>query len=141
MSISTPSGTAIDNIVINTTGNVKLFGPTSGRYSGMTIFQDRTSNLGLTISPGSGLAACTGSWLTQDVPHASGGAAPAACGAIGGISGTIYAAHQDALVTLTSGGLANLQVLSGRIEIDTTINTRFAFTPSLFANGNIHLVE
>ena len=55
--------------------------------------------------------------------------------------GTIYAPNEGALVYITASGLANLQVLSGKIQIDSDANARFAFTPQYFANGNVRLVE
>jgi hypothetical protein len=68
-------------------------------------------------------------------------AVPAPCGAIGGLQGTVYAAHQDALVRIQASGLANLQVISGKIEVISDANARFAFTPEFFANAKIRLVE
>lgn len=137
--ISTPVGAVIAPVTIQTTGNVVLHGPTSGRYSGLTIFQDRSSSLTVTLHPGSGSApACGPGFMTQGVPN---GDPPPACGAIGGLQGTIYAANQDALTYVIASGLANLQVISGKIKVDFDANARFAYTPQFFANGNIHLVE
>jgi len=137
--IAAPAGSAIAPIDIDTTGAVKLHGPTAGTYKGLTIFQDRTSNLTITLNPGSGSGpACTSNWLTQGVPN---GTPPDACGAIGGLQGTIYAPADNALVYITASGLANLQVISGKIQIDSNADTRFAFTPQYFANGNIRLIE
>lgn len=138
--ISTPAGASIAPITLSTTGNVKLSGPKSGRYGGLTLFQDRTSNLTITISPGSGAAACTGSWLTNGVPPNT-NPVPGACGALGGLQGTLYAANPDALVYITASGLANLQVIAGKIQIDSNADARFAYTPQFFANGSIRLVE
>lgn len=144
ITVTVPAGLTIGPINIVTTGNVKLYGPTSGRYSGLTIFQDRTSNLQVNLQPGSGLAACTGTWLTGDVPHVVGppaGVPPPACGPLGGLRGTVYAGAETALVLVTASGLANLQIISGMIEVDSDADARFAFTPTFFANGNIRLVE
>ena len=141
MTVTPPAGALIAPITINTTGNVKLYGPLSGPYKGLTMFQQRSSTLTITLNPGSGAAACTGSWLTQDVPDVAGVDPPPACGALGGIRGTIYAADDDALVYITASGLANLQIISGKIQIDSNADARFAYTPEFFANGSIRLVE
>jgi hypothetical protein len=128
-------------VTLSTSGNVQMKGPSSGKYAGLVIFQDRTSNLTITLQPGSGLPACAGNWLTQDVPDAPGTEPPAACGALGGIQGTIYAANQTALVFVTASGVANLQVIAGKIQIDSNADARFAYTPQFFANGSIRLIE
>ena len=139
INIPATAGSQIAAFTIETTGAVKLYGETSGTYKGMTIFQDRTSNLTITLSPGSGSApACPSGFMTTGVPN---GTAPAACGAIGGLRGTIYAPASTALVYITASGLANLQVISGKIQIDSNADARFAFTPQYFANGDIRLVE
>jgi hypothetical protein len=140
MVISTPAGSLIKPISITGSGNVVLHGPTSGRYSGVTLYQNRTSNLQITVAPGSGAGACSGTWLTDGVPP-NGNPVPHPCGALGGLQGTIYAANSDALVYITASGLANLQVISGMIQVDSNADARFAYTPQFFANGNVHLVE
>jgi hypothetical protein len=133
---------AIGPVTLSTGGNIQIKGaPSPGQYAGLVIFQDRASNLTITVQPGSGLGACGGNWVTQDVPHVPGGSPPNACGALGGIQGTIYAAHADALVFVTASGVANLQIISGKIQIDSNADARFAYTPELFANGVIRLVE
>jgi hypothetical protein len=76
--------------------------------------------------------------MTIGVPD---GDPPPACGAIGGLRGTIYAGNQNALVYITASGLANLQVIAGEIRIDSGANARFAYTPQFFANGSIRLIE
>jgi hypothetical protein len=137
--IVTPSGTNIAAVTISTTGTVKLYGPKSGPYSGLTIFQDRTSNLVITLSPGSSGVTCPGGFMTQSLTGAA--AWKDGCGPIGGLQGTVYAAHNDALVLITASGLAPLQVMAGKIEIDSGANARFAYNASVFANGHVHLVE
>jgi hypothetical protein len=105
----------------------------------MTIFQDRSSNLTITLSPGSGSApSCPGDFMTSGVPN---GSPPDPCGGIGGLRGTIYAAQSDALVYITASGLSDLQVIAGRIQVDSDADARFAYTPQYFANGDIRLVE
>jgi hypothetical protein len=128
-------------VTLATSGNIQIKGPSSGKYAGLVIFQDRTSNLTVTLQPGSGLAACAGNWLTQDVPDAAGTEPPAACGPLGGIQGTIYAPAQTALVFVTASGVANLQVIAGKIQVDSNADARFAYTPQFFANGAIRLIE
>jgi Flp pilus assembly protein TadG len=142
LNIAAPAGSLIAPITMSTTGAVKLSGATSGSYKGLTIFQDRSSALTITINPGPGGApACSGSWLTQDVPDTPGVDPPPACGALGGLQGTIYAPNDAALVYITASGLANLQVISGKLQIDSDADARFAYTPQYFANGSIRLVE
>ena len=143
ITIPPPAGAPIAPISITGTGNVKLYGETSGVYKGLTIFQDRTSALTITLQPGAGGPACNpdGSWLTIDVPDNPNVDTPDACGPLGGLRGTIYAANQDALVYITASGLSNLQVIAGKIQIDSDANARFAYTPEYFANGSIRLVE
>ena len=63
------------------------------------------------------------------------------CGPLGGIQGTIYAPAQTALVFVTASGVANVQVIAGKIQIDSAANARFAYTPQFFANGVIRLIE
>lgn len=151
VTVAAPAGSAVAPINIQTTGAVQLYGPTSGNYKGLTIFQERSSALTVTLAPGGGSAALcspappsTPNWLTIDVPHVTGpppGSPPPACGAIGGLRGTVYAANESALVFITASGLANLQVIAGKIQVDSGASARFAFTPQFFANGNIRLVE
>ena len=80
--------------------------------------------------------------MTTGVPN---GIAPDPCGALGGIQGTIYASGSSgssgALVLITASGLANLQVIAANIEINNAAQARFAYVPSVFANGGIRLVE
>ena len=132
---------------INGACEIVLHAPTSGRYSGMLIFQDRADGLGLKIWPYLGLPACTGNWMTDGVPPNT-QPVPQPCGALGGLSGTIYAPHQstgasdwDAVVNFRTSGLANLQVIAAQISLNYDTDTRFAFNAASFANGKIHLVE
>ena len=129
---------------------VVLHAPTSGEYAGLLVFQDRSSSLGLRFWPHFGLAACTGNWMTDGVPTGPnpGAAVPEPCGALGGLSGTIYApkvrtggGQWDATVNIQADGVANLQVVAGRIALLYNTDARFAFRPEEFANGAIRLVE
>jgi len=137
--IDTPPASPIAPVDIDTNGNVVLHGLGSGPYGGLTIFQDRTSDLELTLNPGpNSTTACGGDFMTVGVPD---GKAPAACGALGGIQGTIYAPNLAARVYTTASGLTNLQIIAGKIKIDNDASARFAYTPEFFANGRIRLVE
>ncbi|HYN70220.1 MAG TPA: Ig-like domain-containing protein [Candidatus Eisenbacteria bacterium] len=154
--INPPAGEAADNVVLNTItspcatapcGQVLLHAPTSGEYSGLLIFQARSSGLGLQIWPDLGATACAGTWMTDGVPPDT-SPIPAPCGPLGGLSGTIYAPHQstgsddwDAVVNINATGLANVQIIAAQISLTYDQNVRFAYDPGSFANGRIHLVE
>ncbi|HVA85452.1 MAG TPA: Ig-like domain repeat protein [Candidatus Saccharimonadales bacterium] len=135
--VKTPAGTGIQAVTISTTGTVKLYGPKTGTYEGLTIFQDRSSNLTLTLSPGSSGVTCPGGFMTATLNGAA--AWKDGCGAIGGLQGTIYAS--SAAVLITASGLSPLQVISDTIQVTSGANARFAYNASLFANGHIRLVE
>jgi hypothetical protein len=107
----------------------------------LTIFQDRTSNLTITLAPGNSSAGkCAGNFMTKGVlPDLT--PVPDACGDIGGLQGTVYAAHQNALVMIQASGMANLQIISGEIQVDSDADARFGYKASVFANSTIHLVE
>ena len=138
--IRTPAGTGIGPVQILTTGPVKLYGPKAGRFGGLTIFQERTSNLTVTLQPGSGSGpSCPGGFMTASLNGAT--AWKDGCGALGGLQGTVYVANPSALVLITAGGLAPLQVIAGKIEIDSGADARFAYNSAVFANGQVHLVE
>jgi Flp pilus assembly protein TadG len=139
--VRTPNGVTTGPILIQTTGKVDLYGPTTGPYSGLTLFQDRASNLTMRLSPGGSHApGCPGNFMTAGV-GADTNPVPNPCGAMGGLQGTIYAPNQDALVMITSSGMADLQVIAGKIEVDSGASSRFGFDASKFANSSIHLVE
>jgi Flp pilus assembly protein TadG len=139
--VSTPNGTTTGPIQIDTTGKVDLHAPSSGPYAGMVLFQERSSALTMILSPGNSRAGnCPGNFMWKGVaPDTS--AIPDACGDIGGIQGTIYAANDDAAVMITASGMANLQVIAGKIVVNSGANARFGFDASKFANSSIHLVE
>jgi hypothetical protein len=137
--VTTPGGTNIAPFTITASGTVKLYGAKAGTYGGLTIFQDRTSNLVITLSPGNGGPACPAGFMTASLVDAA--AWKDGCGSIGGLQGTVYAANAAALVLITASGLAPLQVIAGMIEVDSGANARLAYNASVFANGHIHLVE
>jgi hypothetical protein len=137
----TGSAAATGPITIDSTGKVDLYGPKSGTYSGLTLFQERSSNLTVTIAPGDSHAShCAANFMTAGVPPDT-SAVPDPCGDIGGLQGTVYAPNNDALVLITASGMANLQVISGVIEVDSGANSRFGYDASVFANSSVHLVE
>lgn len=139
--VKAPSGISDGPITIDTSGRVDLFGPASGAYAGMTIFQDRSSNMTITLAPGNSNAGnCPGNFMWKGVPPDT-TAPPEPCGDMGGLQGTIYAGHQNALVLIESSGMANLQVIAGEIEVNNDADSRFGFKSSVFANSSIHLVE
>ena len=128
-------------------GEVILHAPTTGDYAGILIFQARNTGVGIKIWPAAGAPACTGNWMTDGVPPDT-NPVPAPCGALGGLSGTIYAPHQDtgngdadATVNLNAPGLANLQIIAAELNMLYDESARFAYDPSAFANGKLHLVE
>jgi Flp pilus assembly protein TadG len=142
--VTTPAGTNVGPVTLQTSGPVLLSPPTSGTFGGLTIFQERTSNLTITIDPGTSAANspvpdCPGGFMNADLSGFAGW--KGGCGSIGGLRGTVYAAHDDALVLIDAGGLAFLQVMAGKIEIDSGANARFGYNAPFFANGQIHLVE
>jgi hypothetical protein len=142
--VTTPSGTNTGPVTLQSSGPILLSGPASGTYSGLTIFQERTSNLTITIDPGttsanSSVPDCPANFMTADLSGFAGW--KGGCGNIGGLRGTVYAAHDDALVLIDAGGLAFLQVMAGQIEVDSGANARFGYNAPFFANGQIHLVE
>ena len=144
--INPPAGTtAAGNIDIETTGNVSLHAASSGRYAGLTIYQDRGLGSQIILSPGAGSAPpCPANFMTLTPLPLN-----PACGSIGGLQGTIYAAaapgHSGTgsgpTTQITSSGLAVLQVISDNILITNTANARFAYDGNKFASGGIRLVE
>ncbi len=125
-------------------GRIVLHAPTSGRYSGLLIFQDRAIGflegaLAVLLQPALGAGACDMTtvstplgnqpkFMADGVP--SYGApfntlpVPDPCGPLGGLSGTIYAPHLatgqpadwDAVVKIMASGLANLRVIAAEID-------------------------
>ena len=138
--IAAPSGN-IAPITFTTTGTVKLSAPSTGSYAGLTLFQDRTSNLVITLEPGQSGVTCPEGYMTANIENPSGTDWKSGCGPIGGLRGSVYAAHQDALVYINAGGLAQLQVIAGMIQVDSGANARFGWHASYFVGGQIHLAE
>lgn len=100
-------------ISLSTSGSVTMGPMTSGGFAGMVIFQDRNNPNDITLNPGNG---------------------------IDGLSGTLYAAHDDATVVVTASGTANLQILAGEIKIDGADAT-FQFEPTGLFSAGVKLSE
>jgi len=93
----------------------------------MTIFMARTLNTSITLDPSN----------TLQCASVAGSGQPQGC--IGGISGTIYAAHEDATVIVKAAGTANLQIISGRLLIQNGATARFTFNSAGFAAGSVSI--
>jgi hypothetical protein len=144
--VAAPGGASAGPVTIQTGGAVQLHAMESGRFSGVTIFQERQSNVTVTLNPGntptnSPVPACGNGFMTTALDPVGGPSWMQGCGQIGGLRGTVYAGHPDALVYMSAGGLAYIQVMAGKIQIDSGADARFAYRASYFANGSIHLVE
>ena len=144
LDLRTGAGPCSWNPVTDPCGRIVLHAPTSGRYSGLLIFQDRAigmiqGGIGLKIQPYLGAGACDMTivstplgdqpkFMADGVP--SYGApfntrpVPDPCGPLGGLSGTIYAGHLatgqasdwDAVVNIMGSGLANIQIIGAEIS-------------------------
>lgn len=116
---------AADDIEIDTKGTVVFSPPTSGAFSGMTFYMDRTSAKGIILNPNSVTQCATTN------------------GCIGGLSGTIYAANSESLVTIKAAGTANMQILSGRLLIQNGSTAHLTYNAGGFAGAAtaIKLVE
>jgi Putative Flp pilus-assembly TadE/G-like len=151
---STGAG-ALAQVILNTTGGVTLGPQTTGctldqggacfPYTGLTVFEAN----GQELSPGDkcdtkahvSLYPGNNDWdvaLLSMAPTATPG--PVSSGALGSVSGTIYApgasATQHANFTAEVSGTANLAVFSDCIFIGADAQTEFAFQPSgLFGLG------
>jgi hypothetical protein len=119
---NTSGSGALGQVELYSTGNATLGPQTTGRYSGLTIFQDPKQELEA--------AKCDNraEQKTDIVLRAS-------ANGLNGISGTIYAAQESALFADEISGTANLAVLTGCILINGATST-FDFKPSgLFGVG------
>lgn len=115
-------------VSIETQGTIVLSPPTSGLFTGMTIFMERESDEVIDLQPSSKVQCAT----TAPVGE------PQGC--IGGISGTVYAPHQDATVIVKASGTANLQVIAGRILVQNGNVARFTYK-SGFATETLYLYD
>jgi Flp pilus assembly protein TadG len=140
MTIGTVS-TSAGSVTLQTTGWVWWMPPTDGVYAGMTIFQTKNAASTVTVAmagtPG-GIGACPGSgWWNV------GRTTP--CGPLGGLTGTIYAPNKDATVSITgtTNGLADMQIIAGKMYLDTGIGRQieFAYTAQYFAKSSVRLAK
>jgi hypothetical protein len=124
-----PTGNgAVGRVVLNTSGRVSLGPQATGPYQGLTIFQDATQ----AVSDHQCDNRSSDEWDIALLSMASTGAN----GALGSISGTIYAAHPHALFGDSVSGTANLAVFTGCIRIEGATST-FAFqSGGLFGTGS-----
>ncbi|MBI2912686.1 MAG: hypothetical protein HYY03_02060 [Chloroflexi bacterium] len=101
-------GKGFDNIDLDSSSSITMGPMASGPYMGMVIFQDRLNSKDIYIDPGNG---------------------------IDGLSGTLYAPHDDVMVKVEASGTANMQIVAGMINI-VGANTTFQFQSSgLFGTG------
>ena len=135
---NTGSG-AFNRLELNTSGSVTL-GPQTldsnpgTPYPGLTIFQDRTKAL---IDAKCDGRATPAEWDIALVQMASVGSdANAPNGALGSISGTIYAPHQHAVFADSVSGRANLAIFTGCIYIDGGDSTFDFKADGLFGTGS-----
>lgn len=127
---STGNG-ALDQLELDTTGNVSLGPQTSGPYEGLTIWQDKT--LALDSADSCDSRNNTGSPNQTQINeydiallHA---ASTGSNGSLGSISGSIYAPALRSDFVDALSGTANLAVLTSCILIDGG-NSTFAFNPT-----------
>jgi hypothetical protein len=117
---NTAGAGALDAVQLDTTGSVTLGPQTSGPYRGLTIFEDPA----LSLAPNANCPAAAAAANGWDIGLASMGST-GANGALGSVSGTIYAAGSCATFGDAVSGTANLAVLTSSINIaggDSTFN-------------------
>jgi hypothetical protein len=124
----------LDQVKINTNGNVTLKPPVNGQYTGMTIYEgpDPTSsanpNPNLQLSPNSKCDGRNVDLTDVALVHSANG--------LSGISGTVYAPAQYALFADSLSGTAELAVIAGCIFIDGADSTfNFSASGGLFGRG------
>lgn len=131
MIYNTNGSVAVDQIELNTEGSVTLGPSTSGPYQGLTIFQNKTQ----AVQSGMNCDHRDTHPEFWDIALLS-MASTGANGALGSISGTIYAPHEHAVFGDSVSGIANLAVITGCIYIDGG-NSTFDFQGSgLFGIGS-----
>ena len=102
------------NVVsLDSSSSITLGPISSGVYKGMAIFQDRNNDEDITIDPGNG---------------------------INGLSGTWYAANDDASVVVTASGTANVQIVAGMINV-VGADTTFQYQAGGLFGGGVRLTE
>jgi hypothetical protein len=135
---TSPTGQgALDQFELNTTGNVSLGPQTSGAYQGLTIFQDQSLALDTTDSCNTrnNVTTPTQTQINEYDIALMSMASTGANGALGSISGSLYAPANRSDFADEVSGTANLAVLASCIVINGSTST-FAFDPSgLFGTG------
>jgi hypothetical protein len=135
---------AIDQVMLNTSGSVSLGPQTSGLYKNLTIFQDPT--LEVAKNRYNSNDTCDNKSAGADNPPSAGDvtewdvglvsmASTGVNGALGSVSGTIYAPSQRALFADSVSGTANLAVITGCIFIDGGNSTFDYQSSGLFGIG------
>lgn len=132
---SQPTGSGvIDQVMLNTTGSVLLGPQSSGTWKGLTVFQDRSQK----VQKDSHNTTCdkkdkdVAEWDIALLNMATTGAN----GALGSISGTVYAANELAVFGDRVSGTANLAVLTGCIYIEGATSTFNFESSGLFGVGS-----
>ncbi|MSO95012.1 MAG: hypothetical protein EXQ81_04355 [Thermoleophilia bacterium] len=116
---NTAGAGAIEQFKLNTTGSVDLGPQATGRYAGLTIFEDRTLSV---AGPASKCDAKSKNVDLADIAFSS-TATTGANGKLGSISGTIYAPGPRAIYSDYMGGIANIALMISCIAIDGTDST------------------
>ena len=119
--VTTGNG-ALGQVDLNTSGSVKLGPQNTGTYAGMTIFQDRS----LTLFPGDACDPKSNKPNEWDIALQSMGSAGPLTGALGSISGTVYAPNLHSDFGDSVSGTANLAILTSCIYINGA-NSTFTF--------------
>ena len=116
---NTAGAGAIDQVKLNTTGSVSLGAQATGRYAGLTIFEDRT------LSVAGSASKCDAKSKNVDLTDIAfvSTATTGANGKLGSISGTIYAPGLRAMYSDYMGGIANIALMASCISIDGTDST------------------
>jgi hypothetical protein len=127
---NTSGSGAIDQVALNTTGSVSLGPQTSGIYRGLTVFEDTA----LSVAPSSNCDSKKNTSTSWDIALQS-MASTGANGALGSVSGTIYAAGPYAEFTDSVSGTANLAVLTSCILIAGGTSTFDFQSGGLFGVG------
>jgi hypothetical protein len=128
---------ALDQFELNTTGSVSLGPQTSGAYKGLTIAQDPSLALDTADDCNSRDNVSTPN-QTQinkydialiSMASIGGASPPTPSGALGSISGSLYAPANRSVFADEVSGTGNLAVLTSCIVINGS-NSTFAFNPS-----------
>ena len=114
---------ALGQIDLDTSGTVRLGPMTTGDYAGMTIFRDRPHS-----DPNDACDGKSGNPNEWDIAFQSMGSAGPISGALGSVSGTIYASAFQSDFGHSVSGVANLAIITSCIYINGATST-FNFIP------------